>query len=501
MISRGCLLARPRVLHPILTYQRHRIYARSFWGIGEIIGVLTAPGQTLQQLSDVRKELQNAKAEMDEAKERDRLPPVRTFVQAEGYFPRKKEEAVVRRILEGPPEFTVIFGATSVGKTAMLRHILTSPRYFVLPLDLRIAGFADPQSMYFALSMQFEQYFLQLGDLLEGYKEECENIALSFKHQRLDVTRRVDGDGRPVGTSDTAALLELLQNALVRYWSFDPSFKEEDNEQTEKVDDNQQEEVQRSPEKKVPVWFIDEAHKLPSLVDEDADYLKTLIDGMVVLTKQERLCHVVHATSDSLYMETLVGLSVASHVKFMRINDPDKETTMDYVRHQLLRPFAQDHQTEVLNHFEDIYEVIGGKLLHWESGVREWADEGIPITQSSHVSQAYILVNNFLHPSAITELPTHFLKSSLRLFERLVSPTDRVQYFDALHQFGPELVTALLQSGLVEIRWDGRIGDEPKKNKIMEGDVRKPLLEPMTPAIRWAMGKVLKEWDATSSSV
>ncbi|KZO92411.1 hypothetical protein CALVIDRAFT_520472 [Calocera viscosa TUFC12733] len=494
MFSRAHLLGQPRLLRPILAHHPLRIHARSFWGIGEIIGVLTAPGQTLQQLSDVRKELQAAKAEMDEAKERDRLPPVRTFVQTKGYFPRKKEEAVIERILEGPPEFTVIFGATSVGKTALLRHVLTSPRYFVLPLDLRIAGFSDPSSMYFSLSAQYEQYFLQLGESLPGYKEECENIGLSFKHQRLDVSRRVEAGSRQVGTSDVAALLELLQNALVRYWKFEPPLEEGSAENKEG-----QPALKEKPAKRVPVWLIDEAHKLPELVDGDVEYLKTLIDGMVVLTKQERLCHVIHATSDSLYMAALIELNVASHAKFIHIGDADKETTMDYVRHRLLRPFPQYHQTEILNNFDDIYDIIGGKLLHWEGGVREWVNEGIPITQSSHVSQAYILVNNFLHPPAMNELPKPVFKSTVRLFERLVSTTDSVRYFDALREFDPELIGALLRTRLLEVRWDGRTRDEPKKISVVEGDVRKPILVPMTPAIRWAMGKVLKESKSSSS--
>lgn len=118
MLSRGRRLARPHFFRPCFAHPPTPIWARSFWGIGDIIGVLTAPGQTLQQLSDVRKELQAAKAEMDEAKERERLPPVKTFVQTPNYFPRRKEEEAIKRILEGPPEFTVIFGATS---TALAR--------------------------------------------------------------------------------------------------------------------------------------------------------------------------------------------------------------------------------------------------------------------------------------------------------------------------------------------------------------------------------------------
>jgi len=350
--------------------------------------------------------------------------------------------------------------------------------------------------MYFVISAQLEQYFLQLGESMPGYTEECENIALSFKHQRLDSIRRVEAGGRPAGSSDLANMLGLLQNALVRYWRFEPPLEEENES---KEGQHKKSQVKQRPEKRVPVWLIDEAHKLPDLVDGEEDYLKTLIDVMVVLTKQERLCHVVHCTSVSLYMELLVDLNVASHSRFIHVGDPDKETTMDYVRHQLLRPYPQYQQTEVLNNFDDIYKIIGGKLVHWEDGVREWVNEGVPITQSSHVTQAYILVNHFLRPLDADDLPKPVLKSAIRLFERLISRKDDTPYFDALHHYGPELVGELLRHRLVEIRWDGRTGDEPKKISIVEGDIRKPILVPMTPAIRWAMGKVIKESKASST--
>jgi hypothetical protein len=75
------------------------------------------------------------------------------------------------------------------------------------------------------------------------------------------------------------------------------------------------------PPKKVPVFFLDEAHKLPALVpDEDA--MKMFLDSMLyhlcknsdcsVITKQDRLCHVIHATSDPFYMQWLRQMNVGT---------------------------------------------------------------------------------------------------------------------------------------------------------------------------------------------
>ena len=43
--------------------------------------------------------------------------------------------------------------------------------------------------------------------------------------------------------------------------------------------------------------------------------MKSLLDSMLVLTKQDRLCHVIHATSDPFYQTWLRQLDVIQHCK------------------------------------------------------------------------------------------------------------------------------------------------------------------------------------------
>ena len=43
--------------------------------------------------------------------------------------------------------------------------------------------------------------------------------------------------------------------------------------------------------------------------------MKCLLDAMLVLTKQDRLCHVIHATSDPFYQTWLRQLNVMQHCK------------------------------------------------------------------------------------------------------------------------------------------------------------------------------------------
>jgi hypothetical protein len=80
----------------------------------------------------------------------------------------------------------------------------------------------------------------------------------------------------------------------------------------------------------MPVLFLDEAHKLhvfhsfawTSLIDtsspgliQSVEAMKALLDSMLVLTKQDQLCHVIHATSDPFYQTWLRQLNVMQHCK------------------------------------------------------------------------------------------------------------------------------------------------------------------------------------------
>jgi hypothetical protein len=81
---------------------------------------------------------------------------------------------------KGIPNCTILFGASSVVKTALLREILTSPRYHALFFDLRIAGLASLTSLYISLALQLERYFDRLKH--EPGWGEWEKEAWAFKH-------------------------------------------------------------------------------------------------------------------------------------------------------------------------------------------------------------------------------------------------------------------------------------------------------------------------------
>ncbi|KAF9467176.1 hypothetical protein BDZ94DRAFT_1186225 [Collybia nuda] len=429
------------------------IQKRNFFGMGEIVGVLTNPGETVRSLTESKRLLDEARREISENKERSQLRPKHTFSRLPGFFPRKAEIQTVERALEGDPSFTILFGASSTGKTALLREVLSREQYHVLHFDLRIAGFADLASLYLSLSQQMELYFEEIANKMEGY-EEFEKEAWSFKHDRLNVERRVadapsDSKTRHVKTSDIARLMELFQSSLLKYWEFQPVLDHgdsQDNHQpphrqgsdaSDRTQVNATSTARRSfrakwfqrgskgkerdtsnphrssqngdatrpikekekPTKKMPVIFFDEAHKLPSLI-QSTEAMKCLLDSMLVLTKQDRLCHVIHATSDPFYQTWLRQFNVMQHCKIITIGDCARSETKAFYRDTLLPRVPERLRTGL--DFETLYDAFGGKLAHWNDYITDYINSNgkIDIKQSSHFLQAHALLNlHIIHSS------------------------------------------------------------------------------------------------------
>lgn len=147
---------------PTLFPSRRILYlppTRSFFGLGEIAGVIANPAETLRQLNESREMLKKAKEDIELSREAKRIPKKHTFSKLPGFHGRKKEQALLRKILSNTPKLSVIFGATSVGKTALLREVLAGDDFYVVKFDLRISGFADLRTLYIALCEQFQNFF------------------------------------------------------------------------------------------------------------------------------------------------------------------------------------------------------------------------------------------------------------------------------------------------------------------------------------------------------
>ncbi|KAJ6588325.1 hypothetical protein B0H19DRAFT_1205842 [Mycena capillaripes] len=401
---------------------------RNFFGLGEIVGVLTNPAETVRSLTESKRLLDEARREISENKERSQLRVKHTFSRYPGFFPRQAETHILAQVLEGEPSFTVLFGASSVGKTALLREVLCSDSYHVLHFDLRIAGFADLASLYTSLSQQMEQYFEEIGKI-PGY-EEFEKEAWGFKHDRINVERRMaetpDGSYlQNVRTSDVARLMELFQSSLLKFREFEPiseepsetphheppqsdnpkrrhffSRKDKGKNKATPTEHSEKEPPEKTkPAKKIPVIFFDEAHRLPALI-QSTETMKCLLDSMLVLTKQDRLCHVIHATSDPFYQTWLRQLNVMQHCKIITVGDCSKAETRTFFDERII-PRVPRRLRPRLN-FEQLYDAFGGKLAHWHDYCTDYVNSNgtLEIKQSSHFLQAHALLNlHLIHSS------------------------------------------------------------------------------------------------------
>ncbi|KAG1737469.1 uncharacterized protein EDB91DRAFT_477547 [Suillus paluster] len=445
---------------------------RNFFGMSELFGVLLNPSETVRSLRESRRLLEEARNEINETRECSQLRTKHAFTRLPWFLPREAEIRAIERALEGEPSFTVLFGASSVGKTALVREVLSRKIYHVLHFDLRIPGFADMTSLYMSISQQMERYFDEISKTIPGY-EEFRKEGLEFKHDRLNVERRlndspVGSSGSQVRTSDIARLMELFQSSLLKYSEFEPpeqplangkrkkdsdvssdrtklnssspsppshksrwffkrkSKKPSDGQQSQELsssllNSNVREKEPEKVTKRIPVVFIDEAHKLPALI-QSSDAMKCLLDSMLVLTKQDRLCHVIHATSDPFYQAWLRQLNVMQHCKIITVGDCTKTETRTFFVERML-PRVPENLRAGLS-FDVLYDAFGGKLAHWQDYINDYgmllllfclfrrntdasfavnAGGSFEIKQSSHFLQAHAVLNlHIIHSSQAT---------------------------------------------------------------------------------------------------
>ena len=502
--------------------------------MGQLLGVMANPAETLRQLNESREMLRKAKEDMELSHEAKKIPPKHTFSKLPGFHGRETEKALLRRILSNTPKMTVVFGATSVGKTALLREVLASDDFYVIKFDLRISGFADLRTLYLSLCDQFERFFQEMND------EEMNKCMLTFKHTKLEFLkneRPKDGvPGYKITVADLASLMESLQSCLLKYWEYEPSCSQERAEsrnggyskakvglRSRQVDAIQSS-VTQSPtptkpdepppfQKRPIIFLMDEAHKLPALVP-DPFSLKVFLDTLLVLTKQDRLCHVILATSDSFFQHFLRKMNVGHHSQILTIGDCSKEETLSYFLSTIVPSLPDGLQSKL--DFDVLYDAFGGKLAHINDYVSTWTTHqgALPIFQSPIFIQAYTLLQFHLtRPAFETYSPLSTATSGaqsdddaakfshenlLHVMRKMTTWPYSLPYFELCREIGTDAVDSLVQTRILELRWTRSVSveEEGAERAWDEGGVARPVVLPMTRIVRRAMEVVLREVDA-----
>lgn len=338
----------------------------------------------------------------------------------------------------------------------------------------------------------------------------------------------------------------MLQSSLLNYWQFDPERMEPESEiakteENEKrslkarsldtsadskenaaqhqqsdlaktiptdLKDEKADEQKRPPlKKKVPVLLLDEAHKLPALIKSD-DAMKSLLDAMLVLTKQDRLIHVIHATSDGFYQHWLRQMNVLQHCLLLTIGDVCYDEARQFFMDRLL-PDIPDRLRDKID-FDEIYDAFGGKLAHISDFVSDFinSDGTLPIKESSHYLQAYSLLNLQLVHAVPQTSPSEGNEASVNangfaIYSAVPMPTSQdtgsftaeellgvlkalqasaiweLDYFKLCRQLGAAKVDSMVRGRLLELRWTPSLTIEGRRKErhLFTG----PVVLPTTP--------------------
>lgn len=100
--------------------------------------------------------------------------------------------------------------------------------------------------------------------------------------------------------------------------------------------------------------------------------------------RQDRLIHVIHATSDPFYMHWLRQLNVMQHCKIMSIGDASKEEAHRFFKEQIVPDVPENLRKNL--HFEELFDVFGGKLAHLSDYAADYVSSDGKLRRACHIS-------------------------------------------------------------------------------------------------------------------
>ena len=188
------------------------------------------------------------------------------------FFNRTKEIKQITATLTSPkPQFTVMLGPPSSGKTALMRHIIkqtdhNGPLFHPIRIDLRSVDISAKDVLYSSILKQVSDprwwdFFKNLKSVEVKATEDFSMKANFFEKTPLNLVE----------------LLDLLKSA------FRPFNAEHGTRPV--------------------VLLVDEANKF-KFMENEMD-LRTFLDFAVEVSKQESKCHVVFTSSDSFFEDWL----------------------------------------------------------------------------------------------------------------------------------------------------------------------------------------------------
>ena len=184
-----------------------------------------------------------------------------------GFFNRAKEIKEITAKLSGrKPQFTVMLGPPSSGKTALMRHIVeqkanNGPLFHPIRIDLRAVDISAPDALYSSILDEVSgpewNLFGQLGSLELKGPTDLE-VTANFRDQKpsnlMQLLKKVESHFRPLNA-----------------WHGE----------------------------RPVVLVVDEANRFKFMKNKED--LNTFLEFAVRVSKEESKCHVVFTSSDSFF--------------------------------------------------------------------------------------------------------------------------------------------------------------------------------------------------------
>ena len=381
-------------------------------------------------------------------------------------FNRSREIERLSKLLLSPPKLSVVTGPVNSGKSKLLDFVIArlercNGRIPVHSVNLRQGTYNSVESLV------VESLSSDVRTWVDAIKESVSEVSMSQVRVKVNLNK-----GTPLDRLNY--LLQSIARELPAY------------------------SILRG--KRPPVFFIDEANRLRSLLcDKDGQAaLESLFQWFVLHTKEKRHFHVLMASSDSFFNLWVEKFIVSSRYNTYVLGHLNKNDARKYWKNKVLVNNADALKEYGLDppKFEDVYGVCGGSMLLISSFLEEYCEEkgkGLigdnPCNFSMVLQEQRKLCASFEPFKTLEEnYPPKWTKAHLiKVMQMLLdSEVGVIQYNSACQAIGRDILHSMIEYNLIHMRPTFRLSYDIPEH-------RKPVITAESPAALMAMKLILKE--------
>ncbi|CAG8473289.1 2215_t:CDS:2, partial [Paraglomus brasilianum] len=258
-------------------------------------------------------------------------------------FNRKRELVKFKNAFSAEPELHVVLGPPSTGKTALIREVTSRGDFNPIFINCRGGQFDTPKMIYDSISSQFAPFFKKYTDI---FKKLFERGEINYIMNDIQLKIKPFG-GDPITSNNVRKLLDGIGNALPNWTHWDGY---------------------KVPP---PILVINEANMFSQLghSEEGKILLKSILNWMVVNTKEMGRFHVVLTSSDSFFFNWIVNLLHIPHATPYVVGDLSKEEAKEYFEKHVLPRYECK---ELEGKFDRVCRITGTRMLIIDRYVKEY---------------------------------------------------------------------------------------------------------------------------------